>query len=75
MAELLLYKDVTQVITDTQRCNLEQLAADLQRLGLDIEVVAAEAGSRCVGATIAEVESLGAGTFLIVALHTAHNVT
>jgi voltage-gated potassium channel len=68
MAELLLYKDVTQVIADTQRGNLGQLAADLQRLGLDIEVVAAEAGSRCVGANIAEVESLGAGTFLIVAL-------
>ena len=75
MAELLLYKDVTQVITDTQRGNLEQLAADLQRLGLDIEVVAAEAGSRCVGATIAEIESLGAGTFLIVALERRHGET
>jgi voltage-gated potassium channel len=68
MAELLLYKDVTQIIADTKLGNLERLATDLQRLGLDIEVVTAEAGSRCVGATIAEIESLGAGTFLIVAL-------
>jgi voltage-gated potassium channel len=68
MAELLLYKDVTQIITDTKRGNIEQLAADLQRLGLDIEVVTAEAGSRAVGSTIGEIESLGAGTFLVVAL-------
>jgi voltage-gated potassium channel len=75
MAELLLYKDVTRIIADTKRGNLEQLAADLQRLGLAIEVVAAEAGSRCVGATIGEIESLGAGTFLVVALERRNGET
>ncbi len=75
MAELLLYKDVAKIITDTRGGNLEQLAADLQRLGLDIEVAAAEAGSRSVGATIGEVESLGAGTFLIVALERSSGET
>lgn len=68
MAELLLYKDVTQVIAGTARNSLGQLATDLQRLGLDIEIATAEAGSRSVGATIGEIESLGAGTFLVVAL-------
>ncbi len=68
IAELLLYQDMAQAITNTPRGNLDQLAADLQRLGLDIEVVTAEAGSPCVGTTISEVESAGAGTFLIVAL-------
>ena len=45
--------------------NLDRLAKDLQHLGLDIEIVAAEAGSRCVGAAIAEVESLGAGEIVL----------
>ncbi len=75
MAELLLYKDVAQIITDTKRGNIEQLAADLQRLGLDIEIVAAEAGSRSVGATIGKVEALGAGTFLVVALERLNGET
>ena len=68
IAELLLYKGVAKAIADVQGGNLEQLAADLRRLGLDIEVVAAEAGSRCVGATVGQVEAVGAGTFLNVAL-------
>lgn len=75
MAELLIYKDVAKVITDTKSDNLEQLAADLHHLGLDIEVVTVEALSRCVGATIGEVESLGAGTFLIVALERSSGET
>jgi len=68
IAEILLHKDIAKLITDTKSGNLEQLADDLHRLGLDIEVVTVEALSRCVGATIGEIESLGAGTFLIVAL-------
>jgi Trk K+ transport system NAD-binding subunit len=68
MAELLIHKDVTKLISDTQGGTLERLANDLQRLGLDIEIVTVETGSRAAGATIADVEALGAGTFLVVAL-------
>jgi voltage-gated potassium channel len=75
MAELLLFKEVTQAIADAERGSLERLAADLRRLGLDIEIVAAEAGSRSAGATIAAIESLGAGTFLVVALERRNGET
>ena len=68
IAELLIHKDIIKVIADTKSGNLEQFATDLHHLGLDIEVVVVEALSRCVGTTIGEVESLSAGTFLIVAL-------
>jgi voltage-gated potassium channel Kch len=75
MAELLLYRDMSRMITGIKSGNLDRLAADLQHLGLDIEIVAAEAGSRCVGATIGEVESLGAGAFLVVALERRNGET
>ena len=40
-----------------------------------MEIVAAEQGGRCVGATIAELETLAAGAFLIVALDRQHGET
>ena len=68
MAELLLYQDVAKLLAGARAGDLDRLGRDLRRLGLDIEVVAAEQGSRCVDATIAEIETLAAGAFLIVAL-------
>ncbi|WP_305764637.1 TrkA C-terminal domain-containing protein, partial [Beijerinckia sp. L45] len=55
--------------------DLDRLGRDLRRLGLEIEVVAAEQGGRCVGASIAELEALAAGAFLIVALDRQHGET
>ena len=66
IAELLLYPEVTDMLKegDTKR----GLVRDLRRLGLDLEVVPAMTGSRSVGATIAELETLAAGAFMVVAL-------
>jgi K+/H+ antiporter YhaU regulatory subunit KhtT len=47
------------------------MTGELRRLGLDLEVVVAEAGSRCAGASVAQVEFLGAGSFLVVAIERA----
>ncbi|MGI4815914.1 MAG: potassium channel family protein [Janthinobacterium lividum] len=68
MAELLLYKDVATLLTGVKAGDLDRLGRDLRRLGLEIEVVAAEKGSPCVGRSIVELETLAAGSFLIVAL-------
>jgi voltage-gated potassium channel len=68
MAELLLYQDVAKVLSGIKAGDLDRLGRDLRRLGLEVEVVAAETGSRSVGATIGELEAVAAGTFLVVAL-------
>jgi voltage-gated potassium channel Kch len=68
MAELLLYQDVAKVLSGIKAGDLDRLGRDLRRLGLEVEVVAAETGSRSVGATISELEAIAAGTFLVVAL-------
>lgn len=68
VAELLLYRDMTRLISRVRGGNLDRVAFDLQGLGLDIEVAAVEARSRCAGLTIGQIEELGAGAFLVVAL-------
>jgi voltage-gated potassium channel len=68
VAELLLYQDMTKLIARARNGNIDRLSVDLGSLGLDLEVATIEAGSRCVGATIAEIEHFGAGAFLVVAL-------
>ena len=44
---------------------------DLRRLGLELEVVPAAPGSRCVGMSVAALEREAAGAFLVVALNRA----
>ncbi len=69
VAELLLYRDMATVIAKLRGGSLDRLAIDLHALGLDIEVLTVEAGSRCAGLTIGEIETLGtAGAFLVAAL-------
>jgi voltage-gated potassium channel len=68
VAELLLHQDVALLISRARGGNLDRLAFDLQRFGLDIEVVTVEAGSRCSDLPIERIEQLGAGAFLVVAL-------
>src|SRR6201996_6035375 len=68
MAELLLYQNVAKLLSGIKAGDLDRLGRDLRRLGLEIEVIAAEKGSRSVGATISELEAIAAGTFLVVAL-------
>ena len=68
MAELLLYQNVAKLLSGIQAGDLDRLGRDLRRLGLEIEVVAAEKGSRSVGATVGELEAIAAGAFLVVAL-------
>ena len=47
---------------------MEKIGRELGRLGLDVEIIAAAKGSRAVGASIAEIERLAAGAFMIVAI-------
>ncbi len=68
MAELLLYQNVAKVLSGIKAGDLDRLGRDLRRLGLEIEVVAAETGSQSVGATIGELEATAAGAFLVVAI-------
>ena len=75
MAELLLYKDVTQIIADTERGNLENLqltcnvwVSTSRWWPLKLEVVA-------WGQPLPKSRSIGAGTFLIVALERRNGET
>jgi voltage-gated potassium channel len=68
MAEMLIFKDVSTIVSGIMAGGLDKLAADLHHLGLGIEVAAVESGSRCAGMTISQVETQAAGAFLIVAL-------
>ena len=65
IAELLLFADMANLRASLQA---DSGITDLSRLGLDMEIVAAARGSRCIGATIAEIERLASGAFMIVAL-------
>lgn len=65
IAELLLFAEMASLRDGLQS---DSVMANLSRLGLDMEIVAAAAGSRCVGKTIAEIERLAAGAFMIVAI-------
>lgn len=75
MAELLLYQDLENLLAGARADDLDRLSRDLRRLGLEMEVVAAEEGGRCVGASVAELEAMAAGAFLIVALDRQHGET
>jgi voltage-gated potassium channel len=75
MAEMLLYQDVARLLDNVRAGDLDRLGRDLRRLGLQIEVVAAEQGSRAIGATIAQIELMASGAFLIVALERLNHET
>jgi Trk K+ transport system NAD-binding subunit len=67
MAELILFQDVAAMLEGTDR-DID-IARDLRRLGLDLEILPAGPGSRAVGTTIAALEAEAGGAFLIVALN------
>jgi voltage-gated potassium channel Kch len=68
VAELILFQDILPLLEGGTQ---EDLARDLRRLGLELEVLPAAEGSRCVGLTVAALEQEGAGAFLVVALSRA----
>jgi len=67
MAELILFQDVAVMIEGAD--DSHDVARDLRRLGLDLEVLAAAPGSRAAGTTIGALEAEAGGAFLIVALN------
>jgi Trk K+ transport system NAD-binding subunit len=69
VAELLLYDHVHKALAGG--VDADQMTGELRKLGLDLEVVVVEAGSRCAGGSVAQVEFLGAGSFLVVAIERA----
>jgi Trk K+ transport system NAD-binding subunit len=64
IAELLLFPNLADMLNDGER----GVAREMRRIGLELEVVAAAAGSRCVGSTVAALEGAAGGAFLVVAL-------
>ncbi len=69
VAELILFQDVARLLEDAGGGS--DMARDLRRLGLELEVVPAAAGSRCVGLSVADLEAAAAGAFLVVGLSRA----
>jgi voltage-gated potassium channel Kch len=65
IAELLLFKAMGH-LRDTAK--MAAIVNELKRLGLDLEIIAAAKASPAAGATIAEIERLAGGNFMIVAI-------
>ncbi len=72
VAELLLFHEMAQLRLGA---DTGSAVRNLSLLGLDFEVVAAANGSRCVNASIAEIEKLAAGAFLVVAIERKNGET
>jgi voltage-gated potassium channel len=69
VAELILFQDIARMLDNAGGHG--DLARDLRRLGLELEVVPAEIGSPCAGLTVAALEQAAGGAFLVVALSRA----
>jgi voltage-gated potassium channel Kch len=67
MAELILFQNVAVMLEGSDAS--ADMARDLRRLGLDLEVLAAAPGSRAAGTTIGALEAEAGGAFLIVGLN------
>ncbi len=66
IAEMLLFQDVAAMLEGRDRT--VDIARDLRRLGLDLEILPARPGSPADGSTVAELEAEAGGAFLVVAL-------
>jgi len=66
IAELIMYPEAARVLHGGGLP--EEFERSLRQLGLEVEVVPAAPGSRCIGQTIEAVEQAAAGAFLIVGL-------
>jgi voltage-gated potassium channel len=69
VAELILFQDLARMLDGAGGHG--DLARDLRRLGLELEVVPANAGSRAAGMSVAALEQAACGAFLVVALSRA----
>ena len=69
VAELILYNDMSRLLQGAEAPG--NLGRDLRRLGLELEVVPAVVGSRCVGLSVAALEAAAGGAFLVVGLNRA----
>ncbi len=67
IAELLLYRNVAVMLEGTD--DNANVARDLRRLGLELEVLAAASNSQAAGRTVGELEQLAGGAFLVVGLN------
>jgi voltage-gated potassium channel Kch len=67
IAELILYRNVAVMLEGTDEH--ADVARDLRRLGLELEVLAAAPNSQAAGLTVAELEQAAGGAFLIVGLN------
>ncbi len=65
IAEMLLFKDLGDL---RESARMTAISRELSRLGFDLEIVPAAAGSQAVGATIAAIERLAEGMFMVAAV-------
>jgi voltage-gated potassium channel Kch len=66
LAEMILYPGTTHIVRHSDRMRL--MEQELHRLGLELELVIAEAGSAFVGLTVREIEERAQGAFFIVSV-------
>jgi Trk K+ transport system NAD-binding subunit len=69
VAEIILFQDMGRLLEGDS--GETGFGRDLRRLGLELELVPAGAGSRCVGMSVAGLETEAGGAFLVVALNRA----
>lgn len=67
LAEIILYPDTARLLSGAR--GRQEVAKDLGRLGLELEMVAVEAGSACEGMSVEALEQAAAGAFLVIALN------
>ncbi len=69
MAEMILYPGTAGMIRRPE--GMRQMERELNRLGLELEVVVAEAGSAFAGQAVGDIERQAGGAFMIVAVERA----
>jgi voltage-gated potassium channel Kch len=67
IAEIILYPETSRMIRGSEV--MRGFERELNRLGLDLDLIAIEEGSQAAGLTIAELEGVAQGAFLVAALN------
>jgi voltage-gated potassium channel Kch len=67
ISEIVLYPEAERILRGSPR--KEEFARDLRGIGLEMEIMPVEEGSRCAGMTVAAIEQAAAGALLIVGLN------
>ncbi len=73
IAEIVLYPDTAKLLSGAR--GRQEVAKDLGRLGLELEMATVQVGSRSQGMSVEALERAGAGAFLVIALNRNNGVS